>query len=101
MSIRSKAFRILGGKMAGDYELMREMDKKATDKWLSTHPKRYSILEQHDFSRFLTPKQTKEFKKAKKEYDKLWREYKKKKHMREMRYSYTELIPEKKLCKVV
>jgi len=101
MSIRSKAVRLLAGKMSGDYELLHELSERASDKWLSTHPKRYSTFREKNLKKYLTPKEMREYKRTKKEYDRLWKEYKKRKHMRELQCTTIQLIPAKKLEKVV
>jgi hypothetical protein len=96
MRIKSKFIRLLAGKGAEKSELISEMWGKATKKWLSSCPKRYSKITSRNIKRFLTPKEYREYKKASKEFDKFY----KKGGFQKIQTIQIEYVP-KKLKKVI
>jgi hypothetical protein len=92
---------ILSGKYQGDYELMQEYVNKATKRWFASHPKKGSVLNEKTISKHLTPKERREFKRAKEEFGKDWRKELATGKYRQMECSNIEFVPIKKLKKVI
>lgn len=101
MSIRSKMVGVLGGKYQGNSELLREYQNKATKRWFATNPRRGSVLFEKGVPKFLTPKEKREYKRAKNEISKEWRNDLASGKYRKMICTQTEPVPVKKLGKVV
>jgi len=89
--------RVFTGKGAEKSELLGEFWNKATKKWFSSSPKRYSKITKRNIGRFLTPKEYREFKKADKEFNKYYR----KKGFRKIENIVIEYVPKEKLKKVI
>jgi hypothetical protein len=97
MSIRSKMARVFAGEGAEKSEILEEFWNKATKKWFSSSPKRYSKITKRNIKRFLTPKEYRKFKKADKAFDK----YYQKGGFQKIENIVIEYVPKEKLKKVI